>query len=196
MDMKGVDVLGRDAFEYLLGMQGAPFLMGERPALLLSFRKASFDDLKSLLLSYAPCFHCKGIELFLLGESEASLCILFYRKVKLARRLKQAEVRLLLEDRGYDSSLPLKKLLEELSRRMREQGEFPHELGVFLGFPPADVRGFIRHHGRGFLSCGYWKVYHDPENAQNVFASFAACTRTFCHALVEGKRFEDLIKAG
>ena len=39
---------------------------------------------------------------------------------------------------------------------------FPHEIGVFLDYPLADVEGFIRNAGRDYLLSGYWKVYHDP----------------------------------
>ena len=27
-------------------------------------------------------------------------------------------------------------------------GEFPHEVGLFLGYPPEDVRGFIENHAK------------------------------------------------
>ncbi len=51
-------------------------------------------------------------------------------------------------------------MLDRLQTRC--QGDFPHEIDVFLGYPCEDVRGFIRHGGQGYKLCGYWKVYGDP----------------------------------
>ena len=57
METKGVDGMGKEAFEHLLGFHGAPMLVGVKPAVLLSFRKDRFEDFEGLLASYAPCFH-------------------------------------------------------------------------------------------------------------------------------------------
>ena len=38
-------------------------------------------------------------------------------------------------------------------------GDFPHEIGLLLGYPPEDVSGFIENGGKNFLCSGYWKVY-------------------------------------
>ena len=40
-----------------------------------------------------------------------------------------------------------------------EAADFPHEIGVFLGYPLEDVVGFIRHRGKCFTCCGCWKSY-------------------------------------
>jgi hypothetical protein len=46
---------------------------------------------------------------------------------------------------------------------------FPHEIGVFLGYPAEDVLGFIINEGRNYVCCRHWKVYHDIERAQEMF---------------------------
>ena len=38
-----------------------------------------------------------------------------------------------------------------------EQG-FPHEIGVFLGYPVEDVEGYMQNDGKNFLLVGYWKM--------------------------------------
>ena len=40
-----------------------------------------------------------------------------------------------------------------------ESGEFPHEVGLFLSYPPEDVKGFIAHRANDFKCAGLWKVY-------------------------------------
>ena len=47
--------------------------------------------------------------------------------------------------------------------------DFPHEVGLFLGYPPGDVEGFRLNHGRNFKLCGLWKVYCDMEQATARF---------------------------
>ena len=62
--------MSRECFESLLGLHGAPTFAGEKPAVLLSFRKSQFDDFDAMLASFLPCFHCKGISVLRLVEGE------------------------------------------------------------------------------------------------------------------------------
>lgn len=39
------------------------------------------------------------------------------------------------------------------------QEDFPHEMGILLGYPVEDVEGFIINNGKNELYTGYWKVY-------------------------------------
>ena len=103
--------------------------------------------------------------------------------------------RIALERCGYDGAAPLGALLEELARRIERQKTFPHEIGLFLGYPPGDVAGFIEHRGQRFALSGYWKVYGDEAEARALFARYAACTEEFCGKLMAGQRFEDLVVA-
>ena len=69
----------------------------------------------------------------------------------------------------------MEQLLRCLSRRLRQSEGFPHEIGVFLGYPLEDVIGFCRHKGEGCKLCGYWKVYGDVDHAKRCFAAFDCC---------------------
>ena len=41
-------------------------------------------------------------------------------------------------------------MLTQLSRKLCCSAEFPHEIGVFLGYPLGDVVGFIENRGKNF----------------------------------------------
>ena len=56
-------------------------------------------------------------------------------------------------------------------QRLGQAAEFPHEIGLFLGYPPEDVQGFLEN--RLCKCVGCWKVYGDEQAAQNGFASSA-----------------------
>ena len=62
-------------------------------------------------------------------------------------------------------------VLRELKRRYAIYN-FPHELGIFLGYPINDVKDFIDNPKKKCLLCGYWKVYSDKENAKRIFRIF------------------------
>ena len=46
---------------------------------------------------------------------------------------------------------------------------FPHEIGVILGYPLEDVKGYMENGGQKCLLNGYWKVYNNPEEAKRKF---------------------------
>ena len=56
-----------------------------------------------------------------------------------------------------------------------EPPAFPHEAGVLLGYPLADVLAFIAHDGRDELACGVWKAYINPESAQACWQAMREC---------------------
>ncbi len=61
----------------------------------------------------------------------------------------------------------------ESERFFSEKGMgFPHEIGMFLGYPVADIRGFIENEGRKYLMIGYWKVYSNLSQARMIFKEY------------------------
>ena len=76
---------------------------------------------------------------------------------------------------------------------MGDGGDFPHEVGLFLGYPAEDVRGFIENRAAGCKCVGCWKVYGDVNAAKMRFASFEKCTRDNCGRLRRGCTLEQLI---
>ena len=72
---------------------------------------------------------------------------------------------------------------------------FPHEIGLFLGYPPEDVQGFIDHRAMDFKCAGLWKVYGDQQRAQALFDRFRRCTQRYCALWQTGLRLEQLAVA-
>lgn len=56
------------------------------------------------------------------------------------------------------------------SKKRLNTNNFPHEIGVFLGYPLDDVIGFIEH--KPFYLVGDWKVYQNVKEAQKQFDLF------------------------
>lgn len=98
----------------------------------------------------------KGIKIQTLRKSKKSVLIYVYRIDMLAKDLMKPGVKEVLTYYGYDSTEP-EKAIEKLKMRLSETTEFPHEIGLFLGYPVGDVVGFIKNKGKNFKCCGCGK---------------------------------------
>ena len=94
-------------------------------------------------------------------------------------------------DVGYTGT-DLGDLLDQLAYRLRTQPEFPHEIGLFLGYPLRDVVGFIENRGRNFTCCGYWKSYGDPTRARAYFTRCRRCIQNYMAMFEQGVPIEQL----
>lgn len=88
------------------------------------------------------------------------------------------------------------KCVVQLGKRLCEQKDFPHEIGLFLGYPLEDVQGFIEHHAEGYKCVGCWKVYGDEEHARREFRRYQKCTDAYCYLWRQGESLEDLTVSG
>ncbi len=71
-------------------------------------------------------------------------------------------------------------------------GAFPHEIGLFLGYPSEDVLGFIRNRAGNSKMTGAWKVYGDKEKAERIFEKYRKCTRCYLRRLKKAVRSSSL----
>ena len=58
-------------------------------------------------------------------------------------------------------------------------------MGLFLGYPPADVDGFM-HRQEECKLCGIRKVYDDVESVLRQFARCRHCTEVYLNCLSRG----------
>ena len=188
--------MGTAEFERFLGRQCAPTFRAIKAANLVAFPRYLCGDVTAHLARYAPCLARHGIAIRRLAKGERRTLALFYRPAVLRRLLASPEARQLLAKYGYPPEGSLLAMLAHLERRIGSCDSFPHEIGLFLGYPPGDVRGFIEHRGRDFACCGYWKVYGDAAAARAVFGRYAACTEAFCQKLAAGVPMASLLAAG
>ena len=76
-----------------------------------------------------------------------------------------------------------------------ESGEFPHEVGLFLSYPPEDVKGFIENRAANAKCTGVWKVYGDERQARQTFAKYKKCTQVYCERWQSGSGLDKLAVA-
>ncbi|MBQ8590856.1 MAG: DUF3793 family protein [Firmicutes bacterium] len=179
-------------FEQTLAYNCGPALAGIKPSNLISLSADAYEDLPSLLQEYRQDLEQRGIHLDLLCCCQSRCLILVYREDRLERQLSDSRNRLILRDAGYPEHASLSELLGHLSLRLQESGEFPHEIGVFLGYSPEDVIGFQIHKGKNFKYSGHWKVYSDVEFAKACFLRYDKCRDAICRHLSCGRSIRQM----
>lgn len=175
-------------FETLLAIHCAPTLAGLKAASL--FHWSGDSDTLTLWTRKLASY---GLTLRTLKRCPDGGCLLYlYRVRPLCAILTDSENAAFLRARGYPEGLEAS--LCYLSERL-EGGKFPHEIGVFLGYPLEDVRGFIENGGRNYTCRGCWKAYGDPETARRGFARYRRCTEIYRRNLRMGVALDRLIIA-
>ena len=150
--------------EEMVVRQCAPTLAGIKTGSLFpcpcTDRDALLDEVRQLNRRLSP----KGLCLLPLRFTEGSALLYLYRPATLRRDLSDDLARRLLAEAGYDGG-SCGRCVATLIRRFRQGADFPHEIGLFLSYPPEDVRGFVDNRARSYKCAGLWKVYSDEARA-------------------------------
>ena len=177
--------------------QCSPTLAGLKTGSLFSISGFSSDDLLSEICDLNRRFRSSGLLLLPLKRTDNFALMYLYRPSSLSEDLKDPLAEKILLQFGYQPSDTTKCILR-LCRRLRDDSAFPHEIGLFLGYPPKDVEGFIKDPKCAFsCSCkGCWKVYSEPDKAVRLFRRYKQCTACYLRRLKEGSSLEQLIVSG
>ena len=90
--------------------------------------------------------------------------LLVYRARTLAALLARPATQAVLRRAGYADPADPEAALDELARRFAA-AEFPHEIGVFLGYPLKDVAAFLGWVDLPFTCQALWRIYGRPERS-------------------------------
>ena len=180
--------------EYLV-WQAAPTLAGLKTGSLFPCKYESYEALKSEIRAMNRTLSKKGLRLIPLRRNEKQALLYLYRPERLRADLSSPEAVDILRREGY-TDMRQERCLHELMRRLQRFEAFPHEIGLFLSYPPEDVRGFIEHKGHGSKCDGCWKVYGDAERARKTFRAYKMCTDCYCRRKAKGVSVDRLAVAG
>ena len=179
----------------LLVRHCSPTLAGLKTANMFSCSFENREDMTKSIRKLNRVLGKKGVRVLPLRFSGNQGLIYVYRPEKLSEDLSRNGAGCILSERGYcmDST---GRCIGHLMQRISEQKEFPHEIGLFLGYPPEDVRGFMEHQGRNCKCSGCWKVYGDEDRARRRFADYRRCTGNYCRRWARGATLEALTVPG
>lgn len=123
-----------------------------------------------------------------------SVSIIFNRE-KLEKSLLYEENREFIKQYGYED-FSVNSVIEKLAGRYTEfkegRAEFPHEMGIVLGYPLEDVSGFIENNGKNYLYSGYWKVYKNAEEKIRLFKIYKDIKKYFVEQIENGRQIHQI----
>ena len=168
------------SFERTLIEHCAPTLMNKKPANLFRYVPAPGEDIRRMADVWNLRLAGYGISVMILKQCRKSGAVLVYvfREKWLSRIIRDRRIRGFLGKEGYREDAGTAELLLKLSERLCVEEQFPHEIGIFLGYPLEDVIGFIENKGENYTYCGYWKSYGDPKLAMARADCYIDCMRS------------------
>lgn len=173
----------------------SPTLAGLKTGSMFSYPFANSNDLRNSVRHWNRLFFGKGLRVLPLCQRNGRALIYVFRPQKLCQDLQDSIASELLNRCGYCDKDP-QKCIRHLMKRLNEGDSFPHEVGLFLGYPPVDVQGFIENRAKNPKCVGHWKVYGDERAARKRFELYDKCTRIYCQQWAKEKNIERLTIAG
>ncbi len=136
----------------------------------------------------------KGVRMIPIHFQANKVLIYLYRPSSLKRDLENTEAFQILKDMGYSCTTP-EQYLGKLIANYDSCNEIPHEIGLFLGYPPEDVRGFIENRAQNYKMVGTWKVYGNATKAKQTFEKYKKCSKAYYQNWSKGQTIERLTVA-
>lgn len=172
----------------------APTLAGIKSANLFS---CHFDSKEEVLLeidALNKMLNDRGVVVEAVKWKENWVLIYVYRRNMLEKELRQDGAAELLFQYGYSDG-DVEHCLEHLKERLYQYECFPHEIGIFLGYPLEDVKGFIAHKGKKCKYCGLWKVYCNEQETRKFFEKIQKCNRIYSQVFAAGRSLSQMTVA-
>lgn len=172
----------------------SPTLASLKTASLFTLELCRHEELNAALREWNKRLSDKGVAMLALHETAERALIYVFRIKKLQSALYCPRVEGFLRENGYKNA-GVGTALATLRAHLVELKGFPHEIGIFLGYPLDDVIGFIRNNGRNCKCAGCWKVYCNECEAAKTFARFKKCETVYMRLWEQGRSVRQLTVA-
>ncbi|MEI0538636.1 DUF3793 family protein [Brachyspira pulli] len=178
--------MNKYTFDELIINHCAPALSGIKIANIFTYQYDSKKELEKEVSSYNDILSFKNIKVSIIKDNANKAIIYVYNEKELENYLLDDEIFEFLENYGYKSK-NIHESIDFLKTRMQYAESFPHEIGIFLGYPLIDINGFINNYGKNSLYTGYWKVYHNKNEAIKIFDNYNKCRDFYISTFLNGK---------
>ena len=179
---------GENSVELRLIIQNAAVLKGKRISGMLFLNDKELARISMKL-------HNTNISLIILCTCKKRHLVMVYRAKELEEHLRSKEVSDYLGEVGYrrdDFISNLIRLHQRMNGFYNKMKEFPHEVGVFLGYPICDIKGFLENKGERYLHSGYWKIYGNLEETRKKFLSYDEAREIAIDEFLSGRELESI----
>lgn len=190
-------------FEQELIEHCSPTLASIKAASLFTYTYKSLNELYLRVVYWNSKMKRKGITFDILSENVGvnKALIYVYRRADLEKILNREDIKKFLLQQGYladdgiNVSVNCENIILQLKKKFEKLNQFPHEIGIFLGYPIGDVKGFIENHGCNCKCTGYWKVYCNEEEATKTFRKYKKCRDIYMNLWISGRSVMQLTVA-
>lgn len=148
-----------------------PVILGSKPAEIVNIPGCAEDKIMKLNEIEAFFSNCKRIKYKIITVDDNSKRVLFINEKSMNKRLDDKKCKNFLKFLGYPKEYDFEAYMKELIVRL-ESEEFPHEIGIFLGYPLKDVLGFMGYGKQEFVEVCSWRIYGDKETSYKIYNSF------------------------
>lgn len=154
---------------HLVDLVGAT-LVGVKPAELLNI---SLSKCGTKFSHWEECKVClsKKIQLREIKKQTGNVQIFFYHLTSLDAALRSKANLKFLQRFGYPEQYSVESYVDILVERLNSN-DFPHEIGIFLGYPLKDVLGYIGHSSLKLVKTKGWKIYGNENLSNKRYQSF------------------------
>ena len=154
----------------ILEMIGA-VILGSKPAEIINV--PGNREEKEVKLAKIESFfsNCSKITYRIVTTHDGGKRVLFINEKSMEKVLSNKRCVNFLKFMGYSSEYKINDYMNELVFRLQSE-EFPHEIGVFLGYPLKDVLGFMGYGKNELVEIRNWRIYGDKEVSYEVYNSF------------------------
>ena len=167
-----------------------PIILGSKPAEILNL--SSKDKFKDSKLNDINSFfsNCTKLSYEIINMPDGGIRLVFINKSALSNVLSNKKCLNFLKFIGYPSNYTLDGYIDLLINKLHTK-DFPHEIGIFLGYPLKDVVGFMGYGNYKFCKTRYWRVYGDESISDDVYNKFISDRHTM-KTLLENNSLSEL----
>ncbi|HTG82619.1 MAG TPA: DUF3793 family protein [Geobacteraceae bacterium] len=168
----------RDCLASFLALESAEIIAGIKPGNLVNVTNRLRPCGRTPYLLWhahgAELLAETGLEGLVLRDRGDSLLLYLYKPALLQELLLRTPVATILRHCHYPEPADLTATLAQLKERLTD-ATFPHEIGIFLGYPLKDVLAFMGRIRLPFACQGPWKVYGKPEQSLELADRYRHC---------------------
>ncbi|HEY6837897.1 MAG TPA: DUF3793 family protein [Geobacteraceae bacterium] len=162
----------------LLALESAEVIAGVKPANLVNIanrmRPCGQNPYELWYAHGEALLAGTGLQALVLLDRGDALLLYLYRSDLLQDVLVRKPVATILERCGYRNPASIPASLAQLQARVA-MASFPHEIGIFLGYPLKDVLAFMGQIDLPFACQGPWKIYGKPEQSLELADCYRQC---------------------
>lgn len=175
--------------KWILELLG-PVILGSKPSEILNI--SAKDNEKNMKIKEIDSFFkkCTRISYEIIHKDNGSIRILFINKEALSKTFENKKCINFLRFIGYPYEYNIDTYMDVLLEKLNKD-EFPHEIGIFLGYPLKDVVGFMGYGNYKLSKIKYWKVYGDPEVSDKIYNRFLE-DRKIMRTMISNKSLESI----